>query len=77
MPGEMQQEKSYKRVQVIFSREQYELVEFIKEKLGLSSDSETVKLIVLSWLAEKSIISAFLKGEIRIGVKDLGEEPEG
>jgi hypothetical protein len=77
MPDEMQQEKSYKRVQVIFSWEQYELIKFIKEKLGLSSDSETVKLIVLSWLAEKSIISTFLKGEIRIGVKDLGEKTEG
>ncbi|MCS7366695.1 MAG: CopG family transcriptional regulator [archaeon YNP-WB-062] len=77
MPGEVRQEKSYRRVQVIFSREQYELIKFIKEKLGLSSDSETVKLIVLSWLAEKSIISAFLKGEIKIEVKSLGEEFKG
>lgn len=77
MPSEVRQEKSYRRVQVIFSREQYELIKFIKEKLGLSSDSETVKLIVLSWLAEKSIISAFLKGEIKIEVKSLGEEFKG
>ena len=77
MPGEVRQEKSYRRVQVIFSREQYELIKFIKERLGLSSDSETVKLIVLSWLAEKSIISAFLKGEIKIEVKSLGEEFKG
>ena len=77
MPGEKQQEKSYKRVQVIFSMEQYELIEFIKEKLGLGSDSETVKLIVLSWLSEKSIISAFLKGEIRIKVRGRGEGSKG
>ena len=77
MPSEKQQENAYKRVQVIFSREQYELIEFIKGKLGLSSDSETVKLIVFSWLAEKSIVSAFLKGEIRSKVRSLGEGSKG
>jgi hypothetical protein len=66
--------KVYKRVQVIFSGEQYRLIEFVREKLGLSSDSETVKIIVLSWFAEKSIISSLLKGEFEIEVNVYGEK---
>jgi len=66
--------RTYKRVQVIFSKEQYRIIEYIKEKLGLSSDSETVKLIVLSWLAEKSIISSLLKEELRIEAINYGEK---
>ncbi|AGK61364.1 hypothetical protein Asulf_01373 [Archaeoglobus sulfaticallidus PM70-1] len=57
----------YKRVQVMLSNEQYNLIKLIRKKLGLSSDSETVKVIVFSWLAEKSIISAFIKDEILLG----------
>jgi hypothetical protein len=66
--------KVYKRVQVIFSGEQYRLIEFVRGKLGLSSDSETVKIIVLSWFAEKSIISSLLKGEFEIEVDVYGEK---
>ena len=69
-------EQVYKRVQVIFSREQYELIQLIKKRLGLSSDSETVKIIVLSWLAEKSIISAFIKGKLVLGVNNHEAENE-
>ncbi len=52
----MSTEQRYKRVQVLFSKKQYEIIKMIRKKLGLNSDSETVKVIVLSWLAEKSII---------------------
>ncbi len=62
----MTDEQGYKRVQVIFSKEQYEVIRVIRKKLGLNSDSETVRIIVLSWLAEKSIISSFIKGELEI-----------
>jgi len=69
-------EQGYKRVQVIFSREQYELIKLIKKRLGLSSDSETVKIIVLSWLAEKSIISSFIKGELILRVDSHEDKNE-
>mgnify|MGYP001626299838 CR=1 FL=1 len=72
----MSAEREYRRVQVIFSKEQYEIIKTIKERLGLSSDSETVKVIVLSWLAEKSIISSFLKGEFKVEVDDCGGESQ-
>lgn len=72
----MSTEQKYKRVQVIFSKEQYEIIKMIKKKLGLTSDSETVRVIVLSWLAEKSIISSFIKGNPKTGVNTRGNEEE-
>jgi len=57
-------DQTYKRVQVIFSEEQYELIKLVREKLGLGSDSETVRIIVLLWFAEKSIISSLIKNEL-------------
>ena len=68
----MRTDQEYVRVQVIFSKEQYEIIKMIRKKLGLRSDSETVRIIILSWLAEKSIISSFLKGELRIEVENYG-----
>ncbi len=65
-----------KRIQVILSREQYELIQIVRRKLGLSSDSETVKVIILSWLAEKSIISSLIKGKIQLGVEKDENENE-
>ena len=74
----MPTERDYRRVQVIFSKEQYEIVKMIREKLGLNSDSETVKVIVMSWLAEKSIISSFLKGKLKAEVDNYeGEHQQG
>ncbi len=49
-----------KRIQVGFTKEQYDLLQKLKGELG-SSDSDVVRNIVLSWLIEKSFISSELK----------------
>lgn len=49
-----------KRVQVVFSNQQWEILEKLKGRFG-NTDSEIVRNIVLAWLAEKSIISGLLK----------------
>lgn len=56
-----------KRVQVSFTEEQWELIENLKGSLG-PTDADTVRNIVISWLAEKSFISEHVKnsgGEIK------------
>ena len=58
--------KKPKRVQVTFSPSQWELIEEFRGKLG-NTDSEIIRNIVLSWLAEKSIISTIVK-------KNMGEK---
>ena len=73
----MPSEQRYKRVQVLFSKEQYEIIKMIRKKLGLNSDSETVKVIVLSWLAEKSLISSFIKGNLITEVDEYEGQKEG
>ncbi|NPA62271.1 MAG: CopG family transcriptional regulator [Methanococci archaeon] len=52
-----------KRIQVTFTKEQWELIEKLKGELGLS-DSEVVRNIVLNWLIEKSFISTALKNRL-------------
>jgi len=52
-----------KRIQVIFSKEQYDLIKELQGEMGVS-DSEIVRSIVLAWLAEKSLISTTLKSKI-------------
>jgi hypothetical protein len=52
-----------KRVQVTFTKEQWDLIEKLKGELG-SSDSEIVRNIVIGWLMEKSLISTTLKNKI-------------
>lgn len=52
-----------KRIQVMFTSEQYELLQKLKGELG-ASDSEVVRNIVLAWLTEKSFISTTLKTKI-------------
>jgi len=49
-----------KRIQVTFTEEQWRLLEGLKGLLG-NEDAEMVRNIVLAWLAEKSVISTFLK----------------
>ena len=49
-----------KRIQVTFTEEQWRLLEDLKGLLG-NEDAEIVRNIVLAWLAEKSVISTFLK----------------
>jgi metal-responsive CopG/Arc/MetJ family transcriptional regulator len=48
------------RIQVILTKEQYELIQQLKGELG-SSDSEVVRNIIIAWLSEKSLLSAKLK----------------
>jgi len=44
-----------KRVQVVFTDEQWSMVERLRGFMG-SNDSELVRNIVLAWLSEKSIL---------------------
>lgn len=53
--------QSVKRVQVTFTREQWELIERLRGVMG-STDAEIVRNIVLAWLAEKSLVSSNVKG---------------
>ena len=49
-----------KRVQVTFTEEQWRLIEKFRGILG-SDDAEIVRNIVLTWLAEKSVITETIK----------------
>jgi len=53
-----------KRIQVTFTEEQWRLLEGFKGLLG-NEDAEIVRNIVLAWLAEKSMISTFLKQDLK------------
>ena len=55
-----------KRVQVTFTREQWELIEKFRGVLG-NDDAEIVRNIVLSWLSEKSVITEAIKKDIKQG----------
>lgn len=55
--------KEIKRIQVNFTKEQYDLLQKLKGELG-NSDSEVVKNITMAWLTEKSFISTTLKEKI-------------
>jgi len=52
-----------KKVQVSFSDKQGELLDLLKGEFG-DTDSEVVRGIVVSWLAEKSFISTMVKNRI-------------
>lgn len=52
------------RVQVMFTKEQYNLVQKMKGELGLS-DSEVVRNIVVNWLLERSFMSSTLKNKLQ------------
>ena len=49
-----------KRVQVVFTTEQWNLIEKFKGEMG-NGDAEIVRNIVIAWLAEKSMISTSAK----------------
>lgn len=53
-----------KRVQVSFTRDQWELIEQMKGNFG-STDADAVRNIVISWLSEKSFISTTVKEEMK------------
>ncbi len=52
-----------KRVQVVFTDQQWELISNLRGEFG-NGDADIVRNIVLSWLSEKSIISSNLKNKI-------------
>lgn len=52
-----------KRVQVVFTGEQWSLIENFRGDLG-DGDAEIVRNIVLAWLSEKSIISTNAKSKM-------------
>ncbi len=52
-----------KRVQVTFTDEQWYLLEMFRGEMG-EGDADIVRNIVLSWLAEKSLISTIVKRKL-------------
>ena len=54
-----------KRVQVSFSKEQIELIEDMCGEMD-NTDTEVVRNIVISWMAEKSFISNAIKNKRRV-----------
>ena len=52
-----------KRVQVAFTKSQWDLVDNFRGEFG-DSDSDIVRNIVLAWLAEKSFISTVAKNKL-------------
>lgn len=52
-----------KRVQVVFTEAQWQLISSLKGELG-DSDSDIVRNIVIAWLAEKSFISNVAKKKL-------------
>jgi predicted transcriptional regulator len=55
--------KDMKRIQVTFTKEQWQLIEKLKGEMGVT-DSEVIRNIVLGWLMEKSFISTTLKSKL-------------
>ncbi|ALM76165.1 hypothetical protein [Thermococcus barophilus] len=56
----MTQKEDVKRVQVTFTKHQWELIEKFRGILG-QTDAEIVRNIILTWLSEKSIVSTTVK----------------
>ncbi len=56
----MSDKSDNKRIQLVLTKEQYDLIQRMKGELG-TSDSEVVRNIILAWLTEKSFISSTLK----------------
>ena len=52
-----------KRVQVAFTKSQWDLVENFRGEFG-EGDADIVRNMVLAWLAEKSFISTIAKNKI-------------
>lgn len=59
----MEGKKDTKRVQVSFTKGQWEVIENLEDTIG-GSDAEVVRNIVISWLAEKSFISEVAKNNM-------------
>ena len=54
-----------KRIQVVLTPEQYEILLQFRGNMGFT-DSEILRNIFLSWLAEKSIISTLAKRKMEV-----------
>jgi hypothetical protein len=61
---EMDYNNKKKRVQVAFTKSQWDLVENFRGEFG-DGDADIVRNIVLAWLAEKSLISTVAKNKIQ------------
>jgi predicted transcriptional regulator len=61
-----EKQQGIKRVQVSFTKGQWELIERFKATMG-DADADTVRNIVLAWLAEKSVITTDVKHRIETG----------
>jgi len=55
-----------KRVQVTFTKEQWNVLERFRGIMG-NDDAEIIRNIVLAWLAEKSFIASIVKGSFPAG----------
>jgi hypothetical protein len=62
--------KRKKRVQVVFTGDQWALIENFRGDLG-EGDAEIVRNIVLAWLSEKSIISTSAKSKMNATAPSL------
>ena len=54
---------NYKRIQVGFTKSQWDLIENFRGELG-DKDSDIVKNIIMAWLTEKSFITTTVKNKI-------------
>jgi len=55
--------KNSKRIQVIFTEEQYNILKKLKGEMG-GSDSEVIRNIVINWLMENSFITPKIKSKL-------------
>ncbi|MBA7632093.1 hypothetical protein ES703_39635 [subsurface metagenome] len=55
-----------KRVQVTFSRDQWNMIKKLKSEMG-ATDSDVVRNIIIAWLAEKSFITTYAKNKVSKG----------
>jgi len=52
--------KGSKKIQVILTKEQYEIIKKLRGEMG-NSDSEIIRNIVVNWLLENSFITSQIK----------------
>jgi hypothetical protein len=57
---------SKKRVQVVFTQDQWSMIENLRGEFG-EGDADIVRNIVLAWLAEKSFVSTIAKDRMLNG----------
>jgi len=52
--------KDSKKIQVILTKEQYEIIKKLRGEMG-NSDSEIIRNIVVNWLLQNSFITSQIK----------------